>query len=199
MNIHYQELLQFLEKLISVPLDSEVYVFLSEPRLYSTDSKANCRLHNQYMEVRKELYEQSYNTTSNESLLLKMTSLVGQAMSTKLQCDHLPGGKYFKPDLKTQTILSTLQPHNDMAESEFGANDWLSSALPNMAQATRSVLIEFTYNKTMEWLRGQSEEQKQVISLAQARRKQVERKKKYDSKVLLKQKIQDRIQAIEKM
>ena len=56
MNIHYQELLQFLEKLISVPrliLDSEVYVFLSEPRLYSTDSKANCRLHNQYMEVRK--------------------------------------------------------------------------------------------------------------------------------------------------
>ena len=109
-----------------------------------------------------------------------MTSLVGQAMSTKLQsykCDHLPGGKYFKPDLKTQTILSTLQPHNDMVKSEFGANDWLSSALPNMAQATRSVLIEFTYNKTMEWLRGQSEEQKQVIiSLAQARRKQVERK-----------------------
>ena len=58
--------------------------------------------------------------------------------------DHLPGGKYFNPDSKTMSILSSLQPHNDMVESVFGSNDWLSFAIPNMAQATRTVLIEFS-------------------------------------------------------
>ena len=199
MNIHYQELLQFLQNLASVPrliLDSED----SEPRLYSPDSKLNHRLHTPYIAVRNELYDQAFNVAcSNQSLLLKMTSLVGHAMATKLKCDHLPGGKYFSPEAKTKSILSSLRPHNDMAESVFGSNDWLSYALPNMVQATRSVLIEFSYNKTMEWLKDQSKDQRELlISLAQARRRIAEREKKLEKENLLEQKIQNRIEAVEK-
>ena len=62
--------------------------------------------------------------------------------------------------MKTQAILSKLQPHNDKTESVFGAIDWLHRILPNMAQETRSALIELSYNSTMEWLKSQGEEQK---------------------------------------
>ena len=32
-----------------------------------------------------------------------------------------------------------------------------------MAQSTRSTMVEFSYNKTMEWLKGQGEVQKQTL------------------------------------
>lgn len=73
-------------------------------------------------------------------------------MSMKLKeynKDHLPEGRYYDPDIDTQTILSKLHPHNNKSESVFGANDWLNRILPNMAQATRSAMIEFSYNQTL--------------------------------------------------
>lgn len=66
-----------------------------------------------------------------------------------------------------------------------------------MAQATKSALIEFSYNRTMEWLKGQGEQQKHVlISLAQKRRKGLFEKRKQEATTLLKQKINKRIAAI---
>ena len=74
--------------------------------------------------------------------------------------DHLLEGRYWDPSLETQEILSKLKPHNDRTESAFRVNDWLNRILPNMTQATRSVMIEFSANKTMQWLIDQGEEQK---------------------------------------
>ena len=91
-----------------------------------------------------------------ETLLSSLVHGASKAMNEKLKSykkDHLPGGRYYDPDLKTQTILSKLQPHNDKTESVFGTNDWLHRILPNMAQETRSAMIEFSYNSNMECLK----------------------------------------------
>ena len=121
MNIHYQELLSFLNLLAINPtclLNSEAYVFSSELRLYSDDHRVNHRLHAQYISIRKELYKPTDNDT-NHSLLLKMVCHVGQAMGEKLKSykqDHLPDGRYYDPEKETQLVLSALQPHNDKVE-----------------------------------------------------------------------------------
>ena len=168
-------------------------------RLYSDDHRVNHRLHAQYISIRKELYKPTDNDT-NHSLLLKMVRHVGQAMGEKLKSykqDHLPDGRYYDPEKETQLVLSALQPHNDKVESVFGMNDWLSTILPNMQQATKSALIEFSYNGTMQWLKAQGEQQKQVlISLAQTRRKAVFEERRQEAAALLKAKIDDRIVAI---
>ena len=205
MNTYYEELLKFLENLAAFPrliLDSEFIVFSSEPRLYSESVKFNHCTQVSYVAVRKELYDPVHGISSNEALLLELAGAVAQAMRNKLssyKCDHLPGGKYFSPDENMKSILSVLLPHNDIAESVFGLNDWLTSTVPNMQQATRSVMIEFSYNKTMEWLKSQTADQKELlISLAQSRQREFEKVKRCKSKSLLKQKVASQIKAVEK-
>ena len=62
-------------------------------------------------------------------------------------------------------------------------NDWLTIILPNMSQTTRSALIEFSYNKTMEWLKDLGQEQKEkLISIAQARRQIIYQEKIHEKK-----------------
>ena len=143
------------------------------------------------------LYQDAY-----ESLLSSLVRGASKAMSEKLKSygqDHLPGGRYYDPDLETQAILSKLQPHNDKTESVFGTNDWLHRILPNMAQETRSAMIEFSYNSTMEWLKNQGEEQKHtLIALAQKRRYLVMEQSRNNAKQLLEKKMVHRAKLIEK-
>ena len=75
-----------------------------------------------------------------------------------------------------------------MTESVFGCNDWLSSyrAFPNMAQATRSVMVEFAYNKTTKWLKLKGEEYKAaLITISQAKRREIQREQKQQADVIL--------------
>ena len=142
--------------------------------MYSSDASLNHRLASYYLPVRNALYkEPSDNRCLN--LLIKKA---GAAMADKLKSynkDHLPEGRYWDPSLETQKILSKLKPHHDRTESAFGVNDWLNRILPNMTQATRSVMIEFSANKTMQWLIDQGEEQKhRLITLALKKRRQHE-------------------------
>ena len=144
-------------------LDSEVLIFKSERSLYSDASKLNHRLTKAYVPVREKLYE---SHDSDEPILFPLVLAVSTAMHSKLQSykkDHLPGGRYYDPDPDVKAVLSKLQPHNDRTESVFGANDWLCRLLPNMAQSTRSTMLEFSYNKTMDWLKSQGEEREQAL------------------------------------
>ena len=200
MNVHYEELLDFLQRLIDTPsliLNREQIVFPSEPRLYSNDKSLNHRLSSKYVPIHQMLYQDACETS--------LSSLIygaSKAMSEKLKSykkDHLPGGRYYDPDLETQIVLSKLQPHNDKTESVFGTNDWLHRILPNMAQETRSAMIEFSYNSTMEWLKHQGEEQKcTLIALAQKRRHLVIEQSRNDAKQLLEKKMVHRAKLIEK-
>ena len=137
-----------------------------------------------------------------ETSLSSLVCGASKAMSEKLKSynkDHLHGGRYYDPDLETKKILSELQPHNDKTESVFGTNDWLHRILPNMAQATRSAMIEFSYNETMEWLKSQGEEQKRsLITLVQKCRHLVIEQSRSDSRQLFQKKIVQRARLIEK-
>ena len=92
--------------------------------------------------------------------------------------------------LKLNLFYLRLQAHNDKTESVFGANDWLNTVLPNMSQSTRSCMLEFSYNKTMEWLKTQSREQTQtLIALAQERKNVVQEQTKREQQDLFKKKL----------
>ena len=102
MNVHYCELLSFLECLAKNPrflLDDSTHIFVSEPRLYGGNAKLNHRLHKQYQPVRKVLYDPAIlgMLDSNEEFLLELIVAVAKAVAVKLRHykkDHLPGGRY---------------------------------------------------------------------------------------------------------
>ena len=150
----------------SILLDPEVLVFESEPQIYSDCPKLNHQLASSYLPRMMELHQ-----NENQSLLL---SMVVEASTAEFEAANIQGslpGQYVEPNPEVKSILSELQPHNDKTESVFGANDWLNTVLPNMSQSTRSCMLEFAYNKTMEWLKTQSREQTQtLIALAQERK-----------------------------
>ena len=202
MSSHYKELLDFFGTLIDEPgklLDPDMQVFKSESLLYGESSKLNHRLWDKYIPVQNRLYENSSDV--HESLLLPLVSAVSTAMHSKLQQymkDYLPGGRYHNPDPSLHSALSKLQPHNDRSESVFGCNDWLSKILPNMAQSTRSTMIEFSLNNTMKWLKEQGEKQKQaLVTLAQEQRRTVLHEFREDSKYVFERKLEQRSKAIE--
>ena len=206
MNVHYGELVVFLESLTENPsliLESTSCVFTSEIRLYGNDKMVNHRLRKNYIPIRESLFEpNSIPIPINKQLLFDLIKVVGEAVVQKLKSykkDHLPGGRYFSPDEKTREVLSSLEPHNDLSESVFGKNDWLTVILPNMSQTTKTTLIEFSYNKTMKWLKEQGESQKKIlISLAQGRRKAVLQERMQEKEDLMMQKIQSRAKSLEK-
>lgn len=60
-------------------------------------------------------------------------------------------------------------------------------------------MLEFAYNKTMEWLKTQSREQTQsVIALVQERKTIVQQRTKIEQQDLFKKKLQERKKALEK-
>lgn len=107
------------------------------------------------------------------------------AMEAKLStyaANQLPGGKYWKPEPQVEAVLRQLCP-NDVCESILGPNDYLVTALPNMAQQTRSDLIEVKKNKTISWLESLSpKQQKHITKLAVRNRRAIYRETKKCSK-----------------
>ena len=177
MNTHFLELKLYLEKLVKEPtllLDDETYVFESEPRLYGSSHQTNHRLHHQNQEVRKCFLQPDQRS---DELINEAIQKAAQSMHTKLvdyKKDQLPGGKYWNPDSSTKAILITLKPNNNICESTFGLNDWLTSSIPNMSQQARSTLIEFSYNRTAKWLQeNEVQDQARIIKLAVSKRKEV--------------------------
>ena len=55
-------------------------------------------------------------------------------------CNQLPGGKYWDPEPDVRMELTKLKPTNDLCESILGLNDYLTTAIPNLHQMSRSNL-----------------------------------------------------------
>ncbi len=89
---------------------------------------------------------------------------------------QLPGGIYWDPPPSIQKVLNNLEPSNDICESILGLNDYLSTAIPNMCQDTRTNLVEVKKNKTFSWLDSLSQgDQGSILTLAQTSRKNLVR------------------------
>ena len=175
MNHHFLELQLFLQQLKHHPeevMDAQCKVFPSENRLYADETLVNHRLHSQ--EVKKRLFTPDEWDTH---LLYPSISTGVASMEDKLVSyakDRLPGGVYWDPDPKTKAILSELSPSNDLCESILGLNDYLTTAMPNMHQMTRSNLIEVKKNKTIQWIDHLPENQfKTVVNYAVQKKEQV--------------------------
>ena len=97
--------------------------------------------------------------------------------------DYLPGGLYWDPDPRIKEILSELKPTNDLCESLLGPNDYLSRAIPNMHQMTRSNMIQVKKNKSIDWLQTLPQtELENVVDLAVRRKAEVSRESKEDQR-----------------
>ena len=145
MRCHYLELRMFLEGTELNPqitMDRDLRVFASEGRLYGPDKKCNHRLHNHYEPIEQQIFT---SEESDSSLLYPLLVTGAKAMKEKLSKyahSMLPGGKYWEPDPDTKAVLQQLRPSNDLCESILGLNDYLSTAIPNLHQLSRSNLIE---------------------------------------------------------
>ena len=153
MRCHYLELKMFLEEIELSPqteMDRGFRVFVSEERLYGLDKKCNHRLHNQYEPIEQQVFTEE---ESDSSLVYPLLATGATAMKEKL-CKYahsmLPGGKYWEPDPGTKAVLQQLKPSNDLCESILGLNDYLTTAIPNLHQLSRSNLIQVKKNKTIE-------------------------------------------------
>lgn len=106
---------------------------------------------------------------------------------TEYARNQLPGGRYWEAEPAINAILRNLKPNNDLCESLLGLNDYLTTAIPNMHQLTRSNLVEMKKNKTMKWFQELPQEEKQAVScLAKKSRDDV--MKKYREEELTRQK-----------
>ena len=69
----------------------------------------------------------------------------------------------------TNEVLSQLKPSNDVCEV-LGLNDYLTTALPNLDQVSRSNLVQMK-NKTVEWLDTlPQQQQNSIVNFAVKRR-----------------------------
>ena len=80
-------------------------------------------------------------------------------------------------------VPSQLKPSKYICESVLGLNDYLTTALPNLDQASRSTLVQMKKNRTLKWF-GTLPPQKQdsICTLAVKRRKEVSKSCKGEAK-----------------
>ena len=149
MAYHYLELLTFFREIQQHPdtiLDGQYQVFRSERRLYGDDRRVNHRLHKKVEPAHKCLLK---SEVWDRDLLYPLIVSGAAAMEIKL-CeyakDYLPGGLYWNPDPHVREIMTKLKPTN---ESLLGLNDYLSGAIPNMHQVTRSNMIQVKKNSSL--------------------------------------------------
>lgn len=188
MNNHYLELLCFLNEVQDNPevvLRQEQEVFQSEKRLYGTNKVLNHRKHRNVDVIYCKLFTE---TGSEFSLLFPMIAKGAASMKEKLLSyaeKQLPGGEYWTPEPAVRKVLMQLEPSNDFCESILGLNDYLTTAIPNLTQASRSNLVQVKKNHTMQWLGGLSDVQREtVVHLAEQERQKVNAEQKQSKKDL---------------
>lgn len=120
-------------------MKTDLNVFASEERLYGKEKKVNHRLHTSYKVVEERIF--SKEQSDETPLLASGASAMKEKLTTYAQ-NQLPGGKYWEPDPEIKAVLKTLKPNNDVCESILGLIDYLSTAIPNMHQMSRSNLVQ---------------------------------------------------------
>ena len=111
---------------------------------------------------------------------------------------QLPGGMYWEPEECVKKVLAELKPSNDLCESILGHNDYLTNAIPNLHQVSRSNIVQVKKNQTMKWLNELPHEQQlRVLDLAVKERQNVakEYENEEEKEERVKQRRQNMLQA----
>ena len=166
LNQHYLELRCFLEMISkdgSEVMNKEHKVFSSEERLYGSDPRTNHRIRGGNMPVYDRLF---CPDEWDDTHLIPLIAAGATSMSDKLSSyarNQLPGGIYWEPTQEVESVLRGLKPNNDICESILGFNDYLTTAVPNLHQMTRSTLVEVKKNKSLKWLQNLPNDEKHAI------------------------------------
>lgn len=175
MNEHYLELCTYLSEVTRDPdivFEQHYHVFSSEERIYEASSKVNHRLKSPF--VYDALFKEVEIDTSYLCTLLVKGATSMKEKLCSYAADQLPGGRYWNPEKEVKDVLCQLQPSNDVCESILGLNDYLTTALPNLHQMSRSNLVHLKKNKTIKWLSElPGEKQASVIDMAVKNRREV--------------------------
>ena len=170
MGQHYLELKVYLEEIEKYPeiaFDKEHVVFPSEERLYSDPKVCWNR--------DRPVWNRLFLKDDFDSTVLLKLSAGATAMRAKLEeyaSSQLPGGEYWDPDTRVKLVLLAISPTNDFCESILGLNDYLTTAIPNMDQLTKSAMVTAKKNKTVQWLKALPEGHQNDLTLCAMRRKQ---------------------------
>ena len=190
MNQHYMELQLFLRMIEEEPqtaMNKSYTVFPSETRLYSSENSVNHRLHSKDVPVYARLFQpDDWDCTLLHPLLVAGATKMKLKL-TEYAKNQLPGGRYWEPEPGVKAVLRNLKPNNDLCESILGLNDYLSTAIPNMHQLTRSNLVEIKKNKTMKWFRELPQNERQAVSYL-AKKSRGDVMKKYQEEELARSK-----------
>ena len=161
MGQHYLELKMYLEEVEKYPevtQDQNHHVFPSEQRLYYELTAS----------TRDPVWNRLFHKDGFDDIVLSKLSSGATAMKEKLvlyASSQLPGGEYWDPDPDIKNVLSNIKPTNDLCESILGLNDYLTTAIPNMKQLTRSTMVAVKKNKTMKWLQTLPDAQQDDLTL----------------------------------
>lgn len=178
MNQHYLELNTYLQEVEHNPdivMEREYQVFRSEKKLYGDNKKINHRLHS----TSRAIYDKLFTKNEHDSATLYPLVVAGVLKMREKLCTYaqsqLPGGEYWNPsEPDVKKVLAELKPSNDLCESIFGLNDYLTTAIPNLHHVARSNLVQLKKNKTMQWLQELPDEQQvQVVDMAVEMRQKV--------------------------
>eukprot|EP00117_Sycon_ciliatum_P046276 scpid104007/ scgid33165/ len=82
--------------------------------------------------------------------------------STRLLCDHLPGGTFHQPSgLQSTTETASVRKTNAICESDFGKLDRYLREKPNIQTVALEGLLMFSNNQTSQWPRHKSDQERE--------------------------------------
>eukprot|EP00117_Sycon_ciliatum_P018783 scpid72752/ scgid17234/ len=89
--------------------------------------------------------------------------------TARLLADHLPGGRYHKPEAEVVEECVSVPNTNAISERDFAQLDRLLRQKPAASTIALDGMIAYANNRTAEWLNAKDEEEQASI-LANARR-----------------------------
>ena len=157
MNVHYRNLLGFLEstsqsaaaiqKGESPPFPD----FVNLPRGDQSSHKCDRVL-------QELLTESEHDNTTEEVLQVLFTSWA--VYLKRAVKEHLPGGDHTEPTPQMMAKTKSVPKHNKFSESIFGILHHLSVVQPNASILANEAFVLFSLNKTHDWLENKSSDER---------------------------------------
>ena len=148
MNLHYQKLVEFLEKTASDVEHCKNFITGENVPFENVAIKKD--------DVWSALVTESDNDVEAIELLMLMCSSVAKVLKEKVK-DHLPEGIHSVYNDEVHERLKSVKLHNKLPEWTFGYLDWMLYHRPNATRISNEAHLMFTAKKTLSWLNEKQE------------------------------------------
>ena len=156
MNLHYLELVSFLDAATSNPrsfVTGQLHPFKSMASGVELDALLKTWQHDRMVE------------TTLRVCLLAMAKLC-----KKLFADYLPTGKFGNPSHSASETVKNMPKHDNFSETICGVLDQLLRAKPNVSTLAATACIMFRHNKTLVCLKNKNQSSQAELIQSSVRR-----------------------------